>query len=86
MARAKAAAPKTNELLSRCAIDPSSFEPGINKGTKSHTRNRSGLPGRNIAIEMQNYTLRQVIGFNFSLNSEPANFWNETPMATDNSF
>src|SRR4051794_29024219 len=56
-----------DEVLGGDGVDLAALQPRIDEGADAHAGERAGLAGRDVAVEVRDHALRQVVGLDLAL-------------------
>jgi hypothetical protein len=72
-----------HEVFGRDGIDLTALNARIDEGADADPGERARLAGGNVAVEVRDDALGQVIGFDLALQRQAADLWDQPPMAAD---
>ena len=64
-------------------VDLAALQPRIDEGADADAGERAGLAGGDVAVEVRDHALRQVVGLDLALEREAADLRDQAPMAAD---
>ena len=72
-----------DEVFGGDGVDLAALEPRIDEGADADAGERAGLAGGDVAVEVRDHALRQVVGLDLALEREAADLRDQAPMAAD---
>ena len=74
---------QADELLGRGGVDLAARLARVDEGAQADLGEGAGLAGGDVAVEVRDHALRQVVGLDPVLDRQPADLGDQPPMAAD---
>jgi hypothetical protein len=72
-----------HQVLGRHGVDLAAAQPRVDEGPQADLRQQAGLARRDVAVQVRDAALRQVVGLDAVFQREQADLRDQAPMAAD---